>query len=166
MSVEDEQHRNVVLFVFFASYLYFYYIQTKIDIVRDWANRKCNPLNMFIGSLYMPNDDSTKNFGTCVSQYTTDMIEKQVTNISNTTMGQMTTSIDNLNRNLNTLNKNVSNTGLELNRRYDTTNTSIRSLNTLYGSENTAKSELNTKITTFTGEMLNIFNHIKDYVKK
>jgi len=166
MSGEDEQHRNVVLFVFFASYLYFYYVQSKIDLQKDWANRKCNPLNMFIGSLYMPNDDSTKNFGTCVSQYTTEMIDSQMTNISNTTMGQMTSSINSLNRNVDLLNKNVNNTSSNLNQRYDKTNASIRKLNATYGTETEAKTELNGKITTFTGEMLNIFNHIKDYVKK
>jgi hypothetical protein len=166
MSGEDDQHRNVVLFVFFSSYLYFYYVQSKIDIQKDWANRKCNPLNMFIGSLYMPNDDSTKNFGTCVSQYTTEMIDTQITNISNTNMGQMTTSINSLNRNMDLLNRNVNNTSLNLNQRYDKTNASIRDLNAAYGTETEAKTVLNGKITTFTGEMLNIFNNIKDYVKK
>jgi len=165
MSGEDEQHRNVVLFVFFASYLYFYYVQTKIDLQKDWLNRRCNPLNMFIGSLYMPNDTSTKNFGACVSQYTTDMIEKQVTDLSTSSIGQMTTSINGLNNNMTRLNQSVSNTSEFLNRRYDRTNTSIQSLNATYGTESEAKAQLNTKVTTFTGEMLNIFNHIKDYVK-
>lgn len=166
MSGEDEQHRNIILFVFFASYLYFFYVQVKIDLQKDWANRKCNPLNMFIGSLYMPNDDSKNNFGTCVSQYTTGMIESQVTNISNTTMGQMTTSVDNLNKNMNLLSQKIGNTSTALNRRYDTTNASIRELNETYGTDVNAKTVLGGKITTFTGEMLNIFNNIKDYVKK
>jgi midasin (ATPase involved in ribosome maturation) len=166
MSADDEQHRNIVLFVFFSSYLYFYYVQTKIDLQKDWANRKCNPLNMFIGSLYMPNDDSTKNFGTCVSKYTTDMIESQVTNISNTTMGQLTTSVDTLNTNMNNLSKNIDQTQTNLNKKYSVTNTSIADLNEKYGTEGDAKNILSGKITTFTGEMLNIFEHIKDYVKK
>jgi len=165
MSGEDQQHSNVVLFVFFASYLYFYYVQTKIDLQKDWLNRRCNPLNMFIGSLYMPNDTSTKNFGTCVSQYTTDMIDKQVTDLSTTSIGQMTTSINGLNQNMTRLNESVSNTSEFLNQRYNKTNTSIQKLNTDYGTDSEAKTLLNTKVTTFTGEMLNIFNHIKDYVK-
>ncbi len=165
MSGEDQQHSNVVLFVFFASYLYFYYVQSKIDLQKDWLNRRCNPLNMFIGSLYMPNDTSTKNFGTCVSQYTTDMIEKQVTDLSTTSIGQMTTSINGLNNNMTRLNQTVSNTSEFLNRRYDTPNTSIRDLNANFGTDTVAKAQLDTKVTTFTGEMLNIFNHIKDYVK-
>jgi hypothetical protein len=166
MSAEDEQHRNIVLFVFFSCYFYLYYVQTKIDLQKDWANRKCNPLNMFIGSLYMPNDDSTKNFGTCVSKYTTEMIESQVTNISNTAMGQMTTSVDTLNTKLDRLSKNINNTEANLNQKYKRTNASIVKLDEKYGSEGEAKSLLTGKITTFTGEMLNIFNHIKDYVKK
>jgi len=165
MSSEDEQHRNIILFVFFASYLYFYFVQSKIDLKRDWANRKCNPLNMFIGSLYMPNEDATRNFGSCVSQYTTNMIEKQMTDISTTTIGQMTTSVENLNRRVNVLNENVSNTSLTLNQRYNTINTSIKNLKDTYGSESEAKTQLDGKITTFTGEMMNIFNNIKDYVK-
>jgi hypothetical protein len=71
-----------------------------------------------------------------------------------------------LNRNVDLLNKNVNNTSSNLNQRYDKTNASIRKLNATYGTETEAKTELNGKITTFTGEMLNIFNHIKDYVKK
>jgi hypothetical protein len=63
------------------------------------------------------------------------------------------------------LNQTVSNTSEFLNRRYDTTNTSIRNLNENYGTDSVAKTELNKKVTTFTGEMLNIFNNIKDYVK-
>jgi len=165
MSGEDDQHRNVVLFVFFASYLYFYYVQTKIDLQRDWANRRCNPLNMFIGSLYMPNDDSTKNFGTCVSQYTNSMIENQVTDISTSAMGQMTTSVNVLNRKMNELNRSVVNTSETLNQKYDSTNTSIRDLNATYGSESEAKKQMTGKITTFTSDMLNLFQHIQDYVK-
>jgi seryl-tRNA synthetase len=120
---------------------------------------------MFIGSLYMPNEDATKNFGSCVSQYTTNMIEKQMTDISTTTIGQMTTSVENLNRRVNVLNENVSNTSLTLNQRYNTINTSIKNLKDTYGSESEAKTQLDGKITTFTSEMMNIFNNIKDYVK-
>jgi hypothetical protein len=77
----------------------------------------------------------------------------------------MTTSINGLNQNMTRLNQSVSNTSEFLNRRYDKTNTSIQKLNTDYGTDTEAKTLLNTKVTTFTGEMLNIFNHIKDYVK-
>jgi hypothetical protein len=94
------------------------------------------------------------------------MIESQVTNISNTTMGQMTTSVDNLNKNMNLLSQKIGNTSTALNRRYDTTNASIQELNETYGTDVNAKTVLGGKITTFTGEMLNIFNNIKDYVKK
>ena len=166
MSGEDEQHRNIVLFVFLFSYVYFYYIQVKIDLQRDWANRKCNPLNMFIGSLYMPNEDATKNFGTCISKFTTGMIDSQVTNISNTTMGQMAASVDSLNKNMAQLSTDIKNTSATLNKKYNITNENIRNLNDTYGSDNQAKNMLNQKVTTFTGEMLNIFNNIKDYVKK
>ena len=166
MSGDDEQHRNIVLFVFFSAYLYFYYIQTKIDLQKDWANRKCNPLNMFIGSLYLPHEESTKGFGSCVSQYTTELIDKQVTDISTTTMGRMTTSVNSLNKNMERLSQNITNTSTTLNRKYDTTNQNIRALNNTYGAENVVKKQLDGKITTFTGEMLNIFQNIKDYVKK
>jgi len=166
MSGEDEQHRNIVLFVFFSSYVYFYYIQTKIDLQKDWANRKCNPLNMFIGSLYLPNDVSTKGFGSCVSQYTNEMIDKQVADLSSTTMGQMTTSVNSLNKNMETLSQNITNTDTSLTRKYDRTNENIKALNTTYGAENAAKKQLDGKVTTFTSDMLNIFQNIKDYVKK
>jgi methyl-accepting chemotaxis protein len=94
------------------------------------------------------------------------MIDSQVTNISNTTMGQMAASVDNLNKNMNELSTNINNTSTSLNKRYDTTDKNIRKLNDIYGSDNQAKDMLNQKVTTFTGEMLNIFNNIKDYVKK
>jgi hypothetical protein len=89
-----------------------------------------------------------------------------VTNISNTTMGQLTTSVDTLNTNMNNLSKNIDQTEANLNRKYSVTNTSIADLNKKYGSDGDAKNMLSGKITTFTGEMLNIFKNIKDYVKK
>jgi hypothetical protein len=121
---------------------------------------------MFIGSLYLPHEESTKGFGSCVSQYTTELIDKQVTDISTTTMGRMTTSVNSLNKNMERLSQNITNTSTTLNRKYDTTNQNIRALNNTYGAENVVKKQLDGKITTFTGEMLNIFQNIKDYVKK
>jgi len=93
------------------------------------------------------------------------MIENQVTDISTSAMGQMTTSVNVLNRKMNELNRSVVNTSETLNQKYDSTNTSIRDLNATYGSESEAKKQMTGKITTFTSDMLNLFQHIQDYVK-
>ena len=61
----DSTNRYIILFVFFILYLYLNYIKTKIMTKLSWKDIKCNPVFMFVGSIF-DNDNSQRTFDQCV----------------------------------------------------------------------------------------------------
>jgi hypothetical protein len=66
---DDDINFYVVIISFILLMLYLNYVQDMTLIKNDWENVKCNPLYLFMNSISSSNNESTKNFQTCVTKY-------------------------------------------------------------------------------------------------
>jgi hypothetical protein len=66
---EDDINFYVVVVGFMLLFLYLNYVQNMTILKHDWEDLKCNPLYLFIKSIGVPTDVSSKDFQTCISKY-------------------------------------------------------------------------------------------------
>ncbi len=161
----DNSNRNMVIFVFVLFYIYLIFIRETINLAKDWNDLKCNPLYLFTTSLFLDNRESINNFGNCVNNITSKVVQDKLdkSKIEQMRMANnvlaLSHDINDYNNslftditNIRTTNNNISST---LNNISDRQAIHMSNVSNYYNSG---------KLNTFTTTINTIFDNIKTYL--
>jgi len=79
--MSDVTDRNLILAIFLVSYIYIQFLAMQSRNRSGWSNLTCNPLGLFVNSLFQTQEEATKDFQRCVvnisASTTTDLFQKE-----------------------------------------------------------------------------------------
>ena len=72
----DATNIKIILFTFFAFYMYLKFTQTQLKMMKNMGTVKCNPLEMVVGSIFNE-EEANATFSKCMEYYTSENIQKK-----------------------------------------------------------------------------------------
>jgi hypothetical protein len=166
--MSDVSDRNIVLIIFFISFLYLYYLKIKIQFSSDWNNLKCNPMTLWLNSFFINSADSDVKFSDCMQQYIKPSLDKGIMDISNNYTIALNT-VNSAQTLANNYTDTFNNAITDLNNQYSTTQSLITNIGTqqqTYNSINTQLAQSDSQLSNFTNTIQNVYKKIMYYLPK
>jgi len=163
--MSDSFNRNLVILIFLISYMYMNFIMLQIKTNSGWNNLTCNPLNLFINSLFQTKDAANEDFERCIvnlsSATTTNMfkIHKHEQENVLAKLSDIKTEYGNLTESVKEY----------VGEAYNLTNNYTNQINNLQSSQtqaNTMNENTTGKVNSYLANLKTMFENITTFFKK
>lgn len=163
--MSDNFNRNLVILIFLVSYMYMNFMTLQIKTNMGWNNLTCNPLNLFINSLFQTKEAANEDFERCIinlsSATTTNMFKNQKHEQENVLakLSDIKTEYGNLTESVKEY----------VGEAYNLTNSYTNQINQLQSSQsqvNTMNENTTGKVNTYLANLKTMFENITTFFKK
>lgn len=76
--MSDIADRNIVMFIFFFTFVYINLLRIRINFKNDWENMKCNPMSLWSNSMFGDEKIATQHFNQCINTLSSEAITREL----------------------------------------------------------------------------------------